>query len=69
MPKCGNLVVRRVIDVHTPRAATEAAASSNSTSPYNDFSSNGAYPLISVSHPRGSLQLGISRARQGVIER
>ena len=29
---------------------------SNSTSPYNDFSSNGAYPLISVSHPRGSLQ-------------
>ena len=29
---------------------------SNSTSPYNDFSSNGAYPLNSVSHSRGSLQ-------------
>ena len=28
---------------------------SNSTSPYNDFSSNGAYPLNSVSHSRGSL--------------
>jgi len=29
---------------------------SNSTSPYNDFSANGAYPLNSVSHSRGSLQ-------------
>jgi len=28
---------------------------SNSTSPYNDFSANGAYPLNSVSHSRGSL--------------
>jgi len=29
---------------------------SNSTSPCNDFSANGAYPLSSVSHSRGSLQ-------------
>ena len=29
---------------------------SNSTSPYNDFSANGAYPLNFVSHHWGSLQ-------------
>jgi hypothetical protein len=31
---------------------------SNSTSPYNDFSLNGPYPLNFVSHSRGSLHLG-----------
>ena len=36
-------------------SAQLAAEWNNSTSPYNDFSSNGAYPLNSVSHPRGSL--------------
>ncbi len=37
-------------------SAQLAAEWSNSTSPYNDFSANGVYPLISVSHSRGSLQ-------------
>ena len=35
---------------------------SNSTSPYNDFSSNGFYPLNSVSHSKGSLQSSRSPA-------
>jgi hypothetical protein len=30
----------------------------NSTSPYNDYSANGAYPFTCVSHSRGSLQCG-----------
>jgi len=37
-------------------SAQLAAEWSNSTSPYHDFSANGAYPLNSVSHFRGSLQ-------------
>jgi hypothetical protein len=32
---------------------------SNSTSPCNDFSANGAYPLSSVSHSRGSLHSNV----------
>jgi hypothetical protein len=37
-------------------SAQLAAEWRNLTSPYNDFSLNGAYPLNSVSHSRGSLQ-------------
>jgi hypothetical protein len=42
---------------------------SHSTSPYNDFSSNGVYPLNSVSHSRGSLHffLDILFYRMSVI--
>jgi hypothetical protein len=43
-------------------SAQFSAEWSNSTSPYNDFSANGTYPLNSVSHSKGSLQ-GLIRNR------